>query len=325
MTSPDLTIIIVNWNTGPLLLECIESIRNSRLKIPFEVLVIDNASTDESIALLKQSECAQSLAAAERLRVIHNKENVGFGTANNQAFALSRSPFVFLLNPDANLYPDTIEILMQTVSSDDRIAACGPRILNQNGSVQTSVYFNPPAAWHTFMWQLKLYKLLPSNIRGNLLLGYHWDHSTRRDVPMLIGAAMLVRREVIDQVGGFNESFHMYAEDNEWCWRIRRAGWRLVFEPAAMVTHLGGQSSLKRWSADEKLKTQLESSFKFEQLALSRPGLIRNQLANYLVVTAQLSGRKLLGANLGQLRLIRMVHRRHLAKSLKMGQEVNNQ
>jgi len=319
VTSPDLTIIIVNWNTGQLLSECIESIESSRLDVPYEVLVIDNASTDDSLARLKQSEVAQSLG--DRLKVVCNKENVGFGKANNQAFAQTRSPFVFLLNPDARVHPDTLQNLLQTISSDDRIAACGPRILNQNGSVQTSVYFNPPRAWHTFMWQLKLYKLLPAKLRGNLLLGYHWDHSTRRDVPMLTGAAIFVRRAVIDQVGGFNESFLMYGEDNEWCWRIISAGWRLVFDPAAEVTHLGGQSSLKRWSADEKLKTQLESSFKFEQLALSKVGLIANQLANCLVVSAQVGGRKLLRADIGQLQLILSVHKRHLLRACRLGRD----
>ena len=93
-------------------------------------------------------------------------------------------------------------------------------MLNADGSLQTSVFFNPPCVWHTILSQLWLYRLLPRRIRGELLLGWHWSHDRERSVPMLGGAAILAKREMIEEVGGFNERFHMYSEDNEWCWRI---------------------------------------------------------------------------------------------------------
>jgi GT2 family glycosyltransferase len=314
---PELSIVVVNWNGGNLLRRCVESIVSSDMKTSFEVVVVDNASDDDSLALLESSTLADSLLSKQQLRIIRNPENLGFGTANNQAFALTNSPFLFLLNPDAEVRQGTIDTLLQTLRSDPKVGGCGPKVLNTDGSTQISVYFNPPRAWHTFLWQLKLYMLLPPRIRGEILLGRHWSHNHKRDVPMLTGAALLVRRDVIDQVGGFNERFHMYGEDNEWCWRIIRGGWRLVFEPAGEVVHESGRSSAKRWSKDEKLRVQLEAGFRFEQLALSRWGLVANQLANYLVVSAQIGGRRLFGIDLRELPLIKQIHTRHLKGAIR--------
>ena len=315
--TPEVSIVIVSWNAGELLRRCVESIETSHTQARFEIVVVDNASDDHSLAELKQSRSAQSLLAKQQLRIIQNQENIGFGRANNQAFAVTQSPFVLLLNPDAEVESDTIDKLLLTIQSDVHIGACGPRILSPNGSIQTSVYFSPPKAWHTVLWQLKLYLALPSRLRGELLLGRHWAHDHKRDVPMLIGAALLVRRELIDRIGGFDEQFEMYSEDHEWCWRMRRAGWRVVFDPSATVTHQGGVSAAKRWSNEEQLRVKLDAEFKFVQLALSRSQLIANQLANCAVVSAQIAARKISGNNPGELRLISKIHREHLRRAIK--------
>ena len=315
MTSPQISIVIVNWNAGDLLQHCVESVAKSRLSLPFEIIVVDNASSDESVSSLRQS--AASLLSNQQLRIIQNSDNVGFGRANNQAFALSESPFVFLLNPDAAVEPAAIQTLLETLQSDPRIGASGPRILNPDGSTQVSVYFSPPSFWHTFLWQLKLHRILPKRIRGELLLGPHWAHDRKRDVPMFIGAALLVRREVLDEVGGFNEQFEMYSEDTEWCWRMRQSGWRLVFNPSAIVMHHGGISAAKRWSLEEKLRVRLNAGFRFEQLALSRSMLIANQLANCIVVALQITVRRIVGRDVSELKLIREVHHQNFQRSLK--------
>ena len=321
---PELSIVVVNWNGGSLLRGCVESIVNSGTTTSFEVVVVDNASDDDSLALLESSTAAESLVAKQQLRVIRNSENLGFGSANNHAFAFTDSPFLFLLNPDAEVRPGTIDRLLETIRCDPKIGGCGPKILNTDGSIQASVYFNPPRAWYTFLWQLKLYLLLPPRIRGEMLLGRHWSHDRRRDVPMLTGAALLVRREMIEEVGGFDERFHMYGEDNEWCWRINRAGWRLVFEPTGEVIHRSGQSSTKRWSKEEKIRIQLESEFQFEQMALSRWGLFTNQLANFLVVSAQIGARRMRSVTVPErgltdpeLLLLKQIHKQNLKRSWK--------
>jgi GT2 family glycosyltransferase len=315
--STDLSIIIVNWNGGGLLRRCIETIVSSEPRVTYEIVIVDNASQDDSLAQLDQSEVAARLKSRQQLQVVKNSDNRGFGAANNQAFDLTDSPFVFLLNLDTEVHPGTIDHLMRTMHADPTIGACGPKILNPDGSLQVSAYFNPPCVWHTVLSQLKLYHLLPHRIRGELLLGPHWDHGRQRSVPMLSGAAILARRQMINEVGGFDERFHMYAEDNEWCWRITKAKWKLVFVPDAILLHHGGQSSIKRWSSDEKLRVKLEAGFYFEHRVLPRWRLAANQLTNYLVVSAQIASRQVRGIHMPELYLIRDLHREHLKRSLR--------
>ena len=107
--------------------------------------------------------------------------------------------------------------MIACLNSDERIGACGPRLLNTDGSLQHSVWRNPPTAWEIIVNGVGLWRLIPRSLRGSLLLGGHWDHATRRSVPMLFGAAILARRKMIDEVGGLDERFHMYGEDYEWC------------------------------------------------------------------------------------------------------------
>jgi|SRR5215213_8867723 len=313
----DLSIIIVNWNGGTLLSRCIETIAGSAPKATYEIVVVDNASNDNSLAQVRASEVAAPMIERRQLRIVSNSENLGFGTANNQAFALTDSPYVFLLNSDTEVRPGTIDTLIEKLKSDRSIGACGPKILNSDGSVQVSVFFNPPRVWHTVLSQLWLYHLLPRRIRGELLLGWHWSHDRQRSVPMLSGAAFMARREMIEQVGGFDERFHMYAEDNEWCWRICQSDWRLMFVPDALVVHHGAQSSSKRWTDDERLRVRLAAGFDFEHQVLPRWRLAANQLANYMVVTVQIAGRKVLGIQQPELQVIREMHREHLKRSLR--------
>ena len=312
----DLSIIIVNWNGGRLLTRCLETVVSSNPKATYEIVIVDNASSDDSLEGLRASEVVAPLFDREQIRIIRNTENRGFGAANNQAFAVVKSPYVFLLNLDTEVPPGTIDMLIDKLKSDPKIGACGPRMLNTDGSLQVSVFFNPPRVWHTVLSQLWLYRLLPRRMRGELLLGWHWNHDRERSVPMLGGAAILARREMIEQVGGFNEKFHMYAEDNEWCWRITKSNWRLMFVPDALLLHHGAQSSGKRWSPAEQIRVKLGAGFNFEQQVLPRWRLAANQLANYFVATVQITRRKLLGIHHPELKVVREVYREHLKRAL---------
>ena len=312
----DLSIIIVNWNGGSLLTRCVETVVSSAPKISYEIVIVDNASSDDSVEQLRANEVAAQMIANDQLRMVFNAENRGFGAANNQAFTLTDSPFVFLLNLDTEVPPGTIDKLLQKLTSDPKIGACGPKLLNADGTTQTSVFFNPPRVWHTILSQLWLYRLLPRRLRGELLLGWHWSHDRERSVPMLGGAAIMTKREVIEEVGGFNERFHMYAEDNEWCWRITKSNWRLMFVPEAILLHHGAQSSGKRWTPADQIRVRLRAGFNFERQVLPRWRLAANQLANYLVVSVQLAGRKLLKIEHPELHVIMEMHREHLKRAL---------
>lgn len=307
---------MVNWNGDELLRRSVESVLASPPGLDFEIVVIDNASSDQSLAALRASASARE-SIDQRLRIVENDENLGFGKANNQAFALTTAPLLLLLNPDTEVTPGSIDKLIATLNSDPKIGAVGPRLLNVDGSLQFSVWRNPPAAWEILLSQLKLYLLLPRHFRGELLLGGHWDHSTRRRVPMLSGAAILVRRAVIEAVGGFDERFHMYGEDNEWCLRITRGGWQIVFEPDAVIRHHGAKSSLQRWNNLEKLRVQLEAGYFFQQHALPRWRLINNQLASYITGSVQYLWRKIRGVDAPDLKLARDIHRDHLKRALR--------
>ena len=322
---PELSFIIVNWNGGGLLRRTVESVVAHPPSVGYEVVVVDNDSHDDSLARLESSPDAAALKASGRLRVVRSGQNLGFGRANNLAFQLTEAPLLFLLNPDTEVTPGGVDRLLDTLRADARVGAVGPRLVNEDGSLQISVWRNPPAAWEMVLSQTPLHRLLPRALRGELLLGGHWDHGRRRRVKMLSGAAILVRREVVDEVGGFDERFHMYGEDNEWCLRMARAGWRLVFEPAAVVRHRGAASSLKRWNQLEKLRVQLDASYSFQRYCLSRPRLVANLLASYSVASLQERWRRVRGRPTDEVGLARRAHLEHLKAALGVGAKARPQ
>jgi GT2 family glycosyltransferase len=314
--APGLSFIIVNWNGGELLRRAVESILEFPPAIAYDIVVVDNASADGSREWLRSGELAARLGGV-KLHLIENAENVGFGRANNLAFALTKAPLLFLLNADAELRAGACDTLIAALGSGPRVGACGPRLVNPDGSLQTSVWRNPPAAWATLLSGLRLYKLLPSRLGGELLLAEHWAHDRRREVPMLSGAAILVRREVVEGVGGFDERFHMYGEDNEWCLRITRAGWRLVFEPAAVVMHHGGHSSRRRWNELEKLRVQLDAYFRFQSHCLTRRQAVSNLLAESALLALQRAWRGLRGRPAEDVALTLRLHLEDLKRTLR--------
>ena len=291
--SAELSIIIVNWNGGDLLRRTVESVTAAPPSVGYEVVVVDNASADDSLARLRAGAAAAVLG--DRLRVFENAENLGFGRANNQAFARTQAPLVLLLNPDTEVTEGSIDRLIRTLRAGARVGAAGPKLLNVDGSVQVSVWRNSPAAWEVLLTGLGLHKLMPRRMRGRLLLAEHFDYASRRAVGMLSGAAMLVRREVIEEVGGFDERFHMYGEDNEWCLRIKRAGWQLLFEPEAVVMHHGGASSLKRWESLEKMRVQAEGYLLFLRRCLPRRRRVSVLATSCMLLTLQRAVRGLKG------------------------------
>ena len=313
---PELSFIIVNWNGGELLRSCLRCLVEHAPSVPHEIILVDNASSDASVSWLRSDE-ARGIIGATPLNIIENQENLGFAKANNQGFSVSKAPFVFLLNSDADLTRGAADALLATIKTDDRIGAVGPRLLNADGTLQHSVWRNPPTAWEILLNGTGAWRLIPQRLRGRLLLGGHWDHNQKRDVPMLFGAAILARKEMIDAVGGFDERFHMYSEDIEWSLRILRGGWRLVFEPAALVVHHGGQSAMQRWTSSEKRRVQLETFFQFQQRSLPRHQVIANQLAMYFVALGQRTWRFLRRRPTDDIEMLLTTHGEHLRRAIR--------
>lgn len=265
---PEITVIVVNWNGGEHVRRCLDSLFAHPPSVAFDVIVVDNDSRDGSAGAIERE--APRPERAGRVSVVRLGENRGFGRANNVAFGMTRSPFALLLNPDAEVAAGAVDRLLQTLRDHPRAGGVGPKLVNGDGSTQPSVWHNPPGPLHLLLDGAGLHRLIPARVRGGLLLGRHWAHDRFRRVPMLSAAAMLVRREAIDVTGGFDESFHMYGEDNDWCARITRAGFELLFQPAAVVTHFHGRSAEQRWTAIEKQRVQLEAHFRFQRRHRSR-------------------------------------------------------
>jgi hypothetical protein len=309
---PQLSIIIVNWNGGELLQRCIESVVRYPPGISWEIILIDNNSADDSLDWVRASNIPN-------LRLIESAENLGFGKANNLGFNLSSAPLLFLLNNDAEVRPGAIDRLLATINSSAAIGACGPRIVNPDGSLQISVWRNPATPWAMVVAALRLHRLLPRRIGGELLLGQYWDHARRREVNALLGAAILVKREVIDAVGGFDERFHMYAEDLEWCLRIVRGGWKIIFEPEAEVLHHGGHATGQRWIDRDRLIAKHQSAFLFYRLSLSWSHNVANLAVPCLLAGFQLGWRSLRGQSIEDQKLQLSLHFAELKNVLRGG------
>jgi N-acetylglucosaminyl-diphospho-decaprenol L-rhamnosyltransferase len=231
---PDLSIIVVNWNGGDLLSRCLQALYTHLGQVAVEVIVVDNASTDGSLAMLQQS--------FPQVRTVANQENVGFARANNQGVQISGGRYTLLLNSDAFVTPGALEALLNLAEAQPKAGLIGARLLNPDGSFQAS-HTSFPTLWQEF--------LVLSGV-GRLLYG-RWYPSHGPDeqrgpqvVDYVEGACLLARREAYVEVGGLDEAYFMYSEDVELCYAMREKGWQVWYQPAAQVIHLGGGSSLTR-------------------------------------------------------------------------------
>lgn len=231
--SLDLSVVIVNWNVRDLLQRCVESVRSSQRSISTEIIVVDNASTDGSVEMLR-AEFPQTV-------LIANRENRGFPAANNQGIATAEGRYVLLLNPDTEILADALDTLVQYMDAHPDVGLVGPQLLYPDGQVQSSRRRYPTLAT-LFFESTWLESLAPRSLLRRYFVLDQPDNAVL-DVDWVTGAAMLARREAIQQVGGMDEHFFMYSEELDWCRRIKAAGWRVVYHPSAQVIHYEGKSS----------------------------------------------------------------------------------
>lgn len=228
--NPDLSILIVSWNTRLLLDQCLAAIYAHPPARSFEVLVVDNCSQDGSAEMVKTE--------YPQVRLIENSANVGFGSANNQAIHASSGRHVLLLNSDTQVLPGALETLAGYLDATPEAGAAGARLLNGDGSLQESCHPSPTLG--SELWRMfHLDRLRPVAVYSM----ERWDTRQTRYVDVLKGACILLRREVIDQVGVFDEDFFMYSEEVDLCYRIGKGGWKLAWVPEAQVVHYEGQST----------------------------------------------------------------------------------
>ncbi len=242
----DLSVIILNWNTCALLEKCLHSLLDCPSEvISVEVIVVDNASEDNSRAMVTEK--------FPQVKLIVSKKNVGFGAGNNLALPEARGTYLLFLNSDTIVHHHALQTLVEFANNNPDAGIIGAKLLNADGSLQYSCRHYPNLATGLFR-NTPLGRLFPGNKFNTDYLMSSWDHATPRDVDWVSGAALMIRRSVVDQTGCFDEEYYMYCEDVDLCYRVKHAPrqkqgveetWRVVYCPDAVITHYIGKSSDK--------------------------------------------------------------------------------
>lgn len=251
MRETTLSIIVVNWNTCEITRKCLQSVRERVASADCEVIVVDNASSDASVEMIRTE--------FPEVRLIVNGKNLGFGCANNQGMRVARGRYFLLLNSDTVVIDDSIQRLVSLMESSPQIGIAGCKLLFEDLTLQGSCA-RFPSIKLALLEDLMLYKFMSRRRQGEVLLNGYWAHDRTRDVDAVWGAAMLVRREVFEQTAGFDERIFMYGEDLEWCMRVRDLGWRITFAHDCRIVHLNHKSAEIMYG-DERVDLCLRRSY----------------------------------------------------------------
>ncbi len=236
-----LSIVIVSYNCADALRTCLQSLLTTAISA--RIIVVDNSSTDNSVAMLQKH--------FPSVYLLVNPENQGFAAACNRGIRTADSEFILLLNPDTTVSGETLPQLLTVMKTDASIGVCGPRILNSDGSLQPSCRRFPT---------LGRIVLDEFGLRAPYRMS-QWPHDKRREVDQLMGACLLLRSKALDQVGLFDERFFVYYEEVDLCLRLKQAGWRVLFVPEVTIIHQGGQTSKRDKIAS--LRHRYHSLFEF--------------------------------------------------------------
>ena len=238
----DLSIIIVNYNVKEFLQNLLHSIDKASSKISKELIIIDNASDDGSVEVIKEK--------FPSVNLIENKVNVGFGSANNQGLAIAKGKYILFINPDCIVSEDTFENMISFFESNPECGLAGCKILNSDGTLQLACRRSFPGPWTSFTKVTGLSNLFPkSKIFARYNLTY-LDENKTFEVDAVSGSFMMIRKEVYEKVGGFDEQFFMYGEDLDLCYLIQKAGYKVYYVHNTQIIHYKGEST-KRSNLDE--------------------------------------------------------------------------
>ena len=227
----DISTIFVSYNTSNLLHKAVAKLRDSSRNLKTEIIFVDNASADDSVAQIKNRfpEC----------RLIVNESNVGFGRANNQALPYATGRFILLLNTDAFIAPDTLDKCIAYMDSHPKCGILGVRLEGRDGILQPCArYF--PTPLNVFLHRTGLSKWT-KNVQ--MVDDMNWAHDEVRACDWVVGCFYMIRREVIDHVGLFDPRYFLYFEEVDHCLAAKKAGWEVIFFPHTTVIHLGGESA----------------------------------------------------------------------------------
>lgn len=236
----DLSSVIVAWNVRDLVLDCLASIREAKLGLDYEVIVVDNGSADGTV------ECVRR--AFPSAHVIALPANVGFAAGNNQGMLKATGRHFVLLNSDTIVLPGGLERCVEYLDAHPEVAVVGPQLLNPDRSKQNCIH-NSPTLVSELVGQSLLRRLLPRRWPSKLV-----DYREPLEVEAVLGACLFVRADVVREVGPIDEAYFFFLEETDWCERIRARGWKVVHLPDAHVIHLYGESTKKK----VPLRTRIE-------------------------------------------------------------------
>jgi GT2 family glycosyltransferase len=265
----DLSIGIVSYNCRDLLARCLESIRAHSGQLSVEVIVTDNASTDDTVAMVREH--------FPEVRLIASRENLGFAAGTNRALAAAAGDVLMMLNPDTEVRPGALEHLVHFLRERPEAGAVGPRMVGPDDRLQLTCHAFP-TLWLTLVGQLGLHRAF----RGSRVFGASdmtwWAHDQPRRVDWLSGACIATRRETWEHVGPLDEGYFMYFEDVDWCYRLSRAGYERWYLPDATIVHHEAGSWTE--AAEERILAAHRAGFRFFG---KNYGLPREVLARLLI------------------------------------------
>jgi len=232
----DISIIIVNWNTRKVVSNCLRAIREAASDISKEIIVVDNASSDDSVVRIKSD--------FPEVAVIENKSNKGFAAANNQGYNTSRGKFILFLNSDTIVQRGSLQSMVSLLENHHDAGLCSCRLLNSDGSIQPNVRhfpsFRAMLFRYTFFKYLGLFKADRAFYRMR-----RFPYNEISQVDQVTGAVMMAKRSLLEKIGCMDEKLFMYFEETDLCYRIKEAGAAVYFTPDGEITHLGRASSDK--------------------------------------------------------------------------------
>ena len=241
------SIIILNYNTFKLTCNCIRSVYKHTIATNFEIIVVDNASAECDADLFKKE--------FPGITLIKSPRNVGFAKGNNLGINQAKGEYILLLNSDTELLNDAISIARETLQQDKKIGVVSVKLQHPDGKIQHQCQ-HFPSVYRTLLEMTRLHKLLPSALRGRLLLGSYFKHDAYIEPDIVWGTFFMLKKEITERLPGkkLDESYFMYYEDIQWCLDIKRAGYRVAYQPKGAVMHLIGQSNASKKEMIKKNK-----------------------------------------------------------------------
>jgi GT2 family glycosyltransferase len=228
-----LSIVIPTYNAHEWIQGCIDSIALHRPTADYEIIVVDDSSTDDTAAIVRER--------FPSITLLSNPKNLGFGKTVNVGLGVASGRYILVLNNDTWMHAGALDAMMSFLDTHADVGIVGPKVLSGDGSLQQQCRRRIPTPTAALLYFTGIAKLFPGSPRAAGYLMTASDENATTEVDSVSGACLMVRRAVVDQIHGFDPEYYLYGEDMDFCWRAKLAGWKVVYFPGAAITHFGGQ------------------------------------------------------------------------------------